>query len=90
MPIEEFLRRLRVAHVAAKNGDCLGCLLSNAGLYGGHIEGYKGRPWDSYYLTGNAAAHDYIRSRRWLRRVIEASIYALACEPVKTSHSGGT
>ena len=78
MPIEEFLHRLRVAHVAAKNGDCLGCLLRNAGLHGGHTEGYKGGPGDSYYMTGKYSAHEYIRSRRWLRRLIEASIYALA------------
>lgn len=84
MPIEEFLRRLRVAHVAAQNNDCLGCLLSNAGLHGGHTEGFKGRPFDSYYMTGKLGAHEYIRSRRWLRRLIEASIYALACdEPPK-------
>jgi hypothetical protein len=80
MDRNEFITRLQSAHAKAVDGECLGCLLNEAGLRGGHPEGGRPMQGDVYYLTGKGAAHDYIRSQRWLRRVIKASIAELKRE----------
>jgi hypothetical protein len=75
---EEFIARLQKAHDGAENFSCLGCVLDVAGLRGGHPEGGRGFQGDSYYVTGEKAAHDYCpRSARWIRRVLKASISEL-------------